>query len=299
MMARIRTVKPDFFTHEELQDLESKHPGKYPMFVFQGLWTISDSKGRFKYKPRSIKLQVLPFLDFDMAETLTILEQAGYIQVYEVDGEQYGLVKTFEKHQRITGKEATEGEKYPPPTSEAQGSNQGNNGETSENNPDAQEEEREKEGKGKGKEEERIGENPAPPPPEIPATFQNLTEYFVNQQKFRFEVVHSAKVVDMLKSWVKAGATMEDVTQAVIYANAKNKGRPNNPLYYHGFLEDVLKAKKNPIKLDTKSGQQLNGGNYATDKRLRQQQHADIAAEITSDEFWRKLEAEENEQRTD
>lgn len=112
-MARIRTVKPVFLRHEQLQDLEYEHPGKYIMMVFMGLWMLADSKGRFEYKPRSIKLDILPFLDFDMQVSLEILEHHGFIRSYVVKGQKFGLVLTFRKHQRITGKELTEGEKFP------------------------------------------------------------------------------------------------------------------------------------------------------------------------------------------
>jgi len=140
MMARIRTVKPDFFRHEKLQDLEVKHPGKYIMLVFEGLWTLCDSKGKFIFNPRMIKLDVLPFIPFSMEETLGVLEVEGFIEKYEVDGELYGRIPTFNEHQRITGKEAAEGEKHPNP----RGKQRGNKRETHEKHPDAQE--------GKGKE---------------------------------------------------------------------------------------------------------------------------------------------------
>ncbi len=110
-MARIRTFKPDFFRHEKLQDLETENPGKYPMLVFEGLWTLCDNQGVFLYKPKHIKLDILPFLPFDMAETLNILVTAGFIQRYSFEGNEYGYIPTFLKHQRLTGKEATEGKK--------------------------------------------------------------------------------------------------------------------------------------------------------------------------------------------
>jgi hypothetical protein len=99
-MSRIRNVKPEFFRHEGLQDLEIKNPGKYPMFVFEGLWTKCDRNGVFEWKPRSLKLDILPFLNFDMEETLKILETEGYVKRYCVDGKEYGIVPTFLKHQK-------------------------------------------------------------------------------------------------------------------------------------------------------------------------------------------------------
>lgn len=158
-MARIRTIKPDFFRHEGLQDLEVANPGAYTMMVFAGLWGHCDSKGRFEWRPRQLKLDILPFLPFDMATTLSLLESANMVRRYSVGGKEYGEIQTFEKHQRLSGKEATEGEKHPEPpktTSEATGKQQGSNREI----PESQE------GKGKGKEEEREGKgngiSPAP-----------------------------------------------------------------------------------------------------------------------------------------
>lgn len=141
-MARIRTIKPEFFRHEALQDLEIANPGKYPMMVFEALWGHCDSKGRFEWKPRMLKLDILPFIPFDMADTLSILENAGMLHRYTVDGKEYGLIETFEKHQRLSGKELTEGEKFPSAPCELTGKQRGSVGEI----PESQE--------GKGREEE-------------------------------------------------------------------------------------------------------------------------------------------------
>lgn len=149
-MARIRTIKPEFFRHEVLQDLEIANPGKYPLMVFAGLWGHCDNKGRFEWKPRQLKLDILPFLPFEMTDTLAILEGAGMVNRYTVDGKEYGEIPTFEKHQRLSGKELTEGEKFPPnPVSkgEAQGKQTGSD----RDEPESQE------GKGKGREEEGNG----------------------------------------------------------------------------------------------------------------------------------------------
>lgn len=134
-MARIRTIKPEFFRHEALQDLEAAHPKAYTMLVFAGLWGHCDKAGTFEWKPRSLKLDILPFLGFDMAETLGLLEKAGFIVRYEVDGVMFGNIPTFTEHQRITGKEAESPVKHP-----------GIGRESPENHPDAQE--------GKGRERE-------------------------------------------------------------------------------------------------------------------------------------------------
>lgn len=122
-MARIRTIKPDFYRHEGLQDLEAANPGKYCMLVFSALWGHCDKAGRFEWRPRTLKLDILPFLAFDMADTLAALCEAGFVTKYEVDSKEYGLIKSFQEHQRINGKEAQEQEKYPKPPENKQGSN--------------------------------------------------------------------------------------------------------------------------------------------------------------------------------
>ena len=165
-MARIRTVKPEFFRHEALQDLEIEHPGKYLMMVFQALWGHCDSKGRFEWRPRTLKLDILPFLPFDMATTLEILEAEKLIYRYEIDGKEYGEIRTFNAHQRLSGKELTEGEKHPAPTFDNEGKHRGSVREI----PESQE--------GKGREEEGKGVKPTAPPKAAPCPTQKIIDLF-------------------------------------------------------------------------------------------------------------------------
>lgn len=124
-MARIRTIKPEFFRHEGLQDLEIANHGAHVMLVFAGLWGHCDKAGRFEWRPRMLKLDILPFLAFDMEETLSLLCAAGFVRRYEAEGKQYGEVVSFEKHQRINGKEAQEPEKHPSPPDERECASRG------------------------------------------------------------------------------------------------------------------------------------------------------------------------------
>jgi len=75
------------------------------MLVFAGLWTASGKNGVFKWKPRSLKLDILPFLKFDIINTLAILERHGFIIHFKKDGEEYGYIPTFLDHQCISHKE--------------------------------------------------------------------------------------------------------------------------------------------------------------------------------------------------
>lgn len=154
-MARIRTIKPEFFRHEGLQDLELANPGSYVMLVFAGLWGHCDKSGRFEWKPRTLKLDILPFLEFSMEKTLLLLEGAGMLRRYAVDGKEYGEVATFEKHQRINGKEAQEPERFPAPSKEKAENSKGSNGEATGKQSRSQE--------GKGREEEQEGNGGSAP----------------------------------------------------------------------------------------------------------------------------------------
>lgn len=164
-MARIRSIKPAFFRDEDLQDLERAHPGKFIMLVFSGLWCQCDKAGNFEWKPRSLKLDILPFLDFDMEETLRILTQAHLIERYSVDGKDYGNVPKFLEHQRISGKEAQDAPMFPGKQKEKTGKRRRSIGEAPETAG------REGNGVQEGKGEEApIG---APPSSEIDKAFRN------------------------------------------------------------------------------------------------------------------------------
>jgi len=117
-MARIRTIKPDFFRHEKLQDLEEKHLEMRPMLVFCGLWGHCDKQGVFEWRPRQLALDILPFvwrgnIGETLEKTLLLLAENGLITRMEYDGKLYGYIPTFTEHQRITGKEAVDKAKNP------------------------------------------------------------------------------------------------------------------------------------------------------------------------------------------
>lgn len=112
-MARIRNVKPEFFRHEGLQDLEKKHPRI--MLFFAGLWCQCDKAGRFRWMPNQIKLDVMPFIKYDPSTYLDVLWKSDYLFCYEVDEGKYGQIHNFKKHQVIWGSELKANERWPSP----------------------------------------------------------------------------------------------------------------------------------------------------------------------------------------
>jgi hypothetical protein len=102
---RIRTVKPEFFTHEGLYDLE-RETGLPIRVAFAGLFCATDREGRFRWRPRILKLDILPYDDVDFSRVLDALATRGFIRKYIVDGEVYGFIPTFLKHQVINNRES-------------------------------------------------------------------------------------------------------------------------------------------------------------------------------------------------
>lgn len=104
-MARIRTVKPELFKHEDLYDLEKK-TGLPIRLAFIGMFACSDREGRFKWRPRALKLDIVPYDDIDFELVLEKMAEAGFVEKYEHEGECYGWIPTFLKHQAINQREA-------------------------------------------------------------------------------------------------------------------------------------------------------------------------------------------------
>jgi hypothetical protein len=105
MLARIRTIKPEFFKHGDLFDAE-KETGLPLRLAFAGIWCLCDREGRFRWKPREMKLDVLPHDDVDFSRVLDALATRGFLVQYECDGVMYGWVPSFKQHQNINNKES-------------------------------------------------------------------------------------------------------------------------------------------------------------------------------------------------
>lgn len=104
-MARIRTVKPELFRHEGLFDAEVR-AGLPLRVAFCGLMTAADRAGRFRWRPRQLKLDVLPYDELDFERVLLALAAEGFITRYEVDGEVYGAFPSWDTHQVINNRES-------------------------------------------------------------------------------------------------------------------------------------------------------------------------------------------------
>ena len=104
-MAKIRTVKPELFRHEALYEIEIET--KLPLRIaFVGLFTCCDREGRFRWRPKQLKLDILPYDTIEMEAVLEALMRSGFIVRYTIQGENYGYIPSWNKHQYINHRES-------------------------------------------------------------------------------------------------------------------------------------------------------------------------------------------------
>lgn len=98
-MARIRTIKPDFFTSLTIADLTPEQ-----RLTFIGLWTHADDAGRCVDDARLIKAAVWPIDDRTAADIeidLKALTELSLITRYTLNRKRYIAVTNWKEHQRI------------------------------------------------------------------------------------------------------------------------------------------------------------------------------------------------------
>ena len=100
-MARIRTIKPEFFTSADIADLT---PVSRLFYAF--LWTESDREGWLYWKPRNFQMRFFPLEQHNIQELGDELKAGGLVHFDTVDGEVVCGLAGFAKHQVINNREA-------------------------------------------------------------------------------------------------------------------------------------------------------------------------------------------------
>lgn len=101
---RIRTIKPEFFLHEGLHELEQE-TGLPIRLAFIGLWCAADREGRFKWEPRRLGVSILPYDDVDFSRVLDALTTRGFLVHYASESREFGCIPSFHRHQVINNRE--------------------------------------------------------------------------------------------------------------------------------------------------------------------------------------------------
>jgi hypothetical protein len=103
-MSKIRTVKPELFRHEQLFEAEQR--SGFPLrLLFIGLFTVVDAEGRFRWRSRQLKLDILPYDEINFGEALKALVDFCFVHRYEYEGQSYAYIPTWHKHQSINQRE--------------------------------------------------------------------------------------------------------------------------------------------------------------------------------------------------
>jgi hypothetical protein len=107
-MARARNIKPSFFQNEELGELSP-----LTRLAFIGMWTIADFKGCIEFRPKRLKVQLMPYDDCNFEQIANDLDKSGLIAIYSVRGQRYIKIINFEKHQNPHKNERESGSDIP------------------------------------------------------------------------------------------------------------------------------------------------------------------------------------------
>lgn len=107
-MARIRSIKPEFWTDEKVVELSA-----FARLLFIGIWNFCDDEGRMTYSPKRMKMQIFPSDDVDCAALAAEIQRQGMVRIYTVDGVEYLQVTQFDRHQKIDKRSASKLPKSP------------------------------------------------------------------------------------------------------------------------------------------------------------------------------------------
>lgn len=113
-MARARFIRPEFFTDEKISDLPFG-----ACFLFEGIWCHADMRGVFECSTRVLRGLIFPMRDGIDTDTvgvwLGLLEAAGMIDRFSIDGKAWGAVTNWSRHQAVTNREVEIGSERPLP----------------------------------------------------------------------------------------------------------------------------------------------------------------------------------------
>lgn len=111
-MARIRSIKPEFWSSEQVMECSLN-----ARLLFIGLWNFCDDAGRHPLAHRQIKALVFPGDDLSTSDIKRMFDELstnGLIETYTIDGKEYFQVTGW-RHQKIDRPQSA---KYPAPLTE-------------------------------------------------------------------------------------------------------------------------------------------------------------------------------------
>jgi hypothetical protein len=104
-LARIRTIKPDFFTSEDIVELSP-----VARLLYIALWCEADREGRLAWRPGTFKLRYFPGDDINIENVAAEILGRELVVLY---GDGHAYIPTFLQHQHVNPREAAS--TYPTP----------------------------------------------------------------------------------------------------------------------------------------------------------------------------------------
>lgn len=98
-MARIRSVKPEYWTSEQVMNMS-----RDARLLFIGLWTFCDDNGIHPASALSLKAEVLPGDTLTADQVMVFIDEMieqGLVEEYEAHGRAFWRVTGWRRHQRI------------------------------------------------------------------------------------------------------------------------------------------------------------------------------------------------------
>lgn len=214
-VARIRTIKPDFWTDEKVVELSME-----ARLFFIGSWNFADDNGNLQRSAKKLKMQIFPADAIDCEPIIQSLITHGLLSEYDVNGEKYLHINGFSDHQVINRPSKTalpkpESSSTPTPLTEP-----------------SLTEGKGREGKGKDKTVGTVDVVGTPPratdqaPNDddlVPRDNAAWCRYFADRHGVEIDHTsahHRAKAFPLFAAWTKAGITRRRMDEAVAKAHA-------------------------------------------------------------------------------
>lgn len=100
-MPRIRYLKPEFFSDEDLAEIPFQ-----TRLAYAGLWCFADKEGRLEDRPKYLKAMIFPYDNVDMEKQLQLLSKpkvnngTPFIIRYASEGHNFIEIVSWHKHQK-------------------------------------------------------------------------------------------------------------------------------------------------------------------------------------------------------
>jgi hypothetical protein len=265
-MARIRTIKPEFFTSLTIADLPLT-----ARLTFIGLWTHVDDAGRCIDDARLIKAALWPLDDrtaADIENDLKELTESSLITRYTLNRKRYLAITNWSEHQRINRPSPSklpapeQGEPSPPdPVTRENDDSLNTHAHLSEDSPQERNRERNRERKGPPPTPRQSSGSPAVVQTGERAIEDRMTDAFL--ERYRSGNAYTQRQVrKVIADALTNGTTPDELWKALERLGSLSKPITANTLQF--AFSELRQAQQASNVIALPNGQQLTG----TDARV-------------------------------